>query len=75
MLRVGYCIVTGALACVFALNTWVMIALSNAALPEPGATRTQIVRAFPSRVESVGDGSSVFYWANYWSKKDPEARH
>jgi O-antigen ligase len=72
MLRAGYCVVTGALACVFVLNTWVMVALSNAALPEPEATRTQIVRAFPSRIESVGEGSSVFYWANYWSKNDPQ---
>lgn len=68
----AYRLVTALLAFVVLLNTWVMIALSNPQLPEPGAMRTQIVRAFPSRIESLGNGWSVFYWANQWSKTDPQ---
>ena len=70
--RPAYAAAVAVLAGVFILHTWVMVALSDRELPEPGATRTQVVRGFPSRVEAVGDGWSVFYWAADWAKTDPQ---
>ena len=70
--RPAYAAAVAVLAAIFFLHTWVMVALSNRELPEPGATRARWVRAFPTRVEAVGDGWSVFYWAAGWAKTDPQ---
>jgi hypothetical protein len=71
VLRGAYVVVAIGIGFVFALHTLVMLAVSKTELPEPGAARVELVRAFPSRIESVDTGWSVFYWSANWAKTNP----
>jgi len=70
LLRGAYVVVAIGIGFVFALHTLVMLALSKTELPKPGAARVELVRAFPSRLESVDTGWSVFYWSADWAKSN-----